>query len=132
MIQKSAQKGFLLIETLVAIVIIAVVVVTVLSGMQRALKMTLRSEQFTEKGLPMETLLFEMETGMRMDLLANGGAAVKDDQEFEVIKETVISENLEEETGEAAFYRFNIRTSGEEGLRQETGEIFLGQGLFSS
>lgn len=131
MMRKGDQKGFLLIETLVAIVIIAVVVVTVLSGMQRALKMTLRSEQFTEKGLPMETLLFEMETGMRMDLLANGGAAVKDDQTFEVIKETVISEKPEEEAGEAAFYRFNIRTSGEEGLKQETGEIFLGQGLFS-
>lgn len=81
---KTGARGFLLIEGLVAIVIIAVAVTAALTGIGRSLELASRSESFTETALPLEALLFEIETGAHAGLVEGGGQAEYGGREFEV------------------------------------------------
>lgn len=136
MCAKRSEHGFLLIEVLVAIVIIAVTVTALLTGLRQALQMTARSEEFTQAALPMETLLFEIETGARADLLENGGSVENESRKFEVSREIIFpAEPDDSVSGEPnmmmPFFKLEIKSADHSRLQFDTGEIFLGQELFS-
>lgn len=129
------QNGFLLVEVLVAVVVIAITVIVLLSGMRAALKMTARSEGFTENSLRTEALLFEMQAGERMDLIENGGFVEAGEREFEIKREIVLPKDVavEEEYGAviAPSYRLSIATPDDASVSFNTGEIYLARELFS-
>ncbi len=131
----QAQRGFFLVEVLVAIVIISVAMVAALAGMARALKMSERSEAFTETVLPMEQLLFEIETGSRQDLLETGGKAEFKDKTFQVHSSLAVeSETENAQPGMPPLppvYRLEVNSSEEGSYDFWKADMVLGQELFA-
>ena len=128
------QRGFFLVEVLVAIVIISVAMVAALAGMSRALKMSERSEAFTQTVLPMEELLFEIETGSRQDLLEAGGKAQFNDKTFQVQSRLAFDAKTEKEKKDqpphTPFYRLEVNSSDEGSADFWKADMVMGQELF--
>lgn len=130
-------RGFLLVEVLVALVIIAIAVTASLTGLGRALKVTGRTEAFTRTVLPMESVLFDLETGYRTDLIEEGGDVVAQGEPFHVDREILLPETPEAENAELVvtpppYYKLDIVSSGPDEPNVFRTEMFLGQEMFKS
>lgn len=71
--ERTNSEGFLLVEALIAILILSVVLVASLGGIAQTLKLSKRGEETTKAILAFENLLFDFETGERLDLVLYGG-----------------------------------------------------------
>lgn len=69
----ASQEGFLLIEALIAILLLSLVLTASLGGIAQALRLSKRGEETTKAVLAFENLLFDLETGERLDLVYYGG-----------------------------------------------------------
>lgn len=67
------QKGFQLIEVMIAMVILSIASVALMGVLGGALKATGKGEAVTKGLLELEKLMYRLETGDRMDLLLYGG-----------------------------------------------------------
>lgn len=131
------SRGFLLVEVLVALVIIAIAVTASLTGLGRALKVTGRTEAFTRTVLPMESVLFDLETGYRTDLIEEGGDVVEQGEHFHVDREILLPEIPEVENAEITvtpppYYKLDIVSGGPDESSVFRTEMFLGQEMFKS
>jgi len=128
-----SNKGFILMEVLISIMIISIAMAAAVTGMGRALKLTGRSEEFTRGTLPMETLLFELETGGRADLIEGGGEATVEGREYLVDRRLIVppKENEDAETTAPPFYILTLRNAGEQPGNLQNAEIFFGQEIFT-
>lgn len=130
-------RGFLLVEVLVALVIIAIAVTASLTGLGRALKVTGRTEAFTRTVLPMESILFDLETGYRSDLIEEGGDVVEQGEHFHVDREILLPvipeiENTEKAVTPPPYYKLDIISGGPDESNVFRTEMFLGQEMFKS
>lgn len=88
--QKTSNKnqrvrGFLLIEALIAILLLSLVLVASLGGIAQALRISKRGEETTKAILAFENLLFDLETGGRLDLVLYGGKGrLKEGYDYEI------------------------------------------------
>lgn len=85
------KKGFLIVEVLIAILILAVVFVPLMAAMAQSARVASRSSQTTEAVSRYEALLFEVESGLRPDIAGYGGRGELDGQyryEIDPVKST--------------------------------------------
>ncbi len=68
-----SQKGFLIMDVLIAASILAVAFTVFLSAITQALRVSSRSSQTTDAISRFEPFLFEIESGLRADLASGGG-----------------------------------------------------------
>ncbi|OGW69581.1 MAG: hypothetical protein A2036_04320 [Omnitrophica bacterium GWA2_50_21] len=69
----SNRQGFTLFEVLIALVIIALAVTVSLGGIAAVLRFSEKMNQRTEAMSELEQLLFQLESGNRVDLFLYGG-----------------------------------------------------------
>ena len=69
----KCEKGFLLTEAVVVILILAIGFTAFVGVLSQALKVSSRAQRLTEALLQFENLLFQLETGERVDLIDYGG-----------------------------------------------------------
>ena len=67
------DAGFLLVEVLMAILILAIAFVAFMGAMAQSMKVSYKSSQTTEAISRYEAFLFEIENGLRPDLAGYGG-----------------------------------------------------------
>jgi len=67
------QKGFLIIEVLIVIMIIAITFVAFMGAMAQGLRVSSKSDEITDAISRYESFLFEIENGLRPDLAGYGG-----------------------------------------------------------
>ena len=72
--EDKGERGFLLVEVLLAILILSTAITAFLGSLSQVLRVTRREIETTQAILPLEHLLFELEIGERSDLLSTGGA----------------------------------------------------------
>ena len=70
---RARQKGFLIVEVLIAVMVLAVAFVALMGAMAQAVKVSSRSSRVTEAISRYEPLLFEIESGLRPDIAGYGG-----------------------------------------------------------
>ena len=79
------EKGFLMMEALILILIISVTFTAFIGVIVQALKVSSRSRETTDAVSKYEFLLFELENGFRADLLNFGGREnVEGGYEYEI------------------------------------------------
>ena len=71
--KRKSRDGFLLLEALIAILILSIALVASLGGIAQALRIAKRGEETTRNLLAFERILYELETGERLDLVSEGG-----------------------------------------------------------
>ena len=69
----SNDNGFLLLEALIAMLILSVTFVAVAGAVLQALRVSERAEETTGAVLKADNALFELESGLRADLVKYGG-----------------------------------------------------------
>ena len=69
----ARRKGFLIVEVLIVIMILAVAFTAFLGGMAQVLKVSSKSSRMTDAISRYDSLLFEIENGLRPDLAGYGG-----------------------------------------------------------
>lgn len=69
----KSRSGFLLVEVLLALLVLAVAFVAFLGAMAQALRVSSRSGRTMEAVSKMEELLFGIQNGLRPDLAGYGG-----------------------------------------------------------
>ena len=67
------RGGFLIVEVLIAIMVLAVAFVALLGAMAQAVKVSSKSSQMTDAISCYESFLFEIESGVRPDIAGYGG-----------------------------------------------------------
>ena len=67
------QKGFLLIEVLVAILVLSISMVAIVGTIGQVLTLSKRADETAKAVFQMENLLFSLESGARSDLVLYGG-----------------------------------------------------------
>ncbi len=70
----SRQKGFALLEVLIAVLILAVAVTAFMGGISATLRLAQRAEATSRALWELEKVLFMLESSQRMDLISYGGA----------------------------------------------------------
>ncbi len=120
---QNQNKGFLLVEALIAIVILAIVTATFLTGMAQALKVEDKANQTTRAVYEFEKTLYELETEKREDLIAYGGREVKGPYRLaiESKEKTDLGEKL------PSFYHLNVKLSWKEDREFLEEDLFLGE-----
>jgi len=68
-----SQRGFTLLEVLIAVVILSVTVTAFIAGISQSLRLSQRSEEITQAVLKLEASFSELETGERSELVRYGG-----------------------------------------------------------
>ena len=135
---KSA-KGFLLIEALIAILILSVVLVAALGGISQGLRLSSRAEETTKAVLAFESLLFELETGTRSDLVGFGGSGNLGEYSYHIESQSSDSENSSPSEAESdsdsdsdhegpSFYQIKGRMDWKDGKENIALEAYLSQG----
>ena len=83
--KKISHKGFLILEVMIAILILAVAFAVFMSAMAQTLRVSVRAKNTAEALSRFDSLLFEIESGIRIDLASYGGRAdLKDDYQYEI------------------------------------------------
>ena len=78
-------KGFLLIEAMLLMLVLAVGFAAFVTVLAQVLKISVRAQNVTEGRLRFEELLFDLETGSRSDLVAFGGTGIlRDGYRYEI------------------------------------------------
>jgi competence protein ComGC len=67
------QKGFLMVEVLIVVLILAVAFTAFMGAMAQSLRVSSKSSQTTDAISRFGAILFEMESGLRPDLAGYGG-----------------------------------------------------------
>lgn len=120
-----------------ALVVIAVAVTAALTGFGRALHVAARTEAFTRTVLPMEELLFDLETGQRPDLMEEGGESVERGETFQVTRSLAEPESVlpaqapQQPRPASAIYRLEVMSSGPREWNRFRSELYLTQEAFS-
>lgn len=70
---RSSKSGFLMVEVLITIMILAVAFTVFLGAMAQTLRVSSKSSQLTDAISAFEPLRFELESGLRPDLVFYGG-----------------------------------------------------------
>lgn len=84
------SQGFLLMEALIVILILAVAFTAFMGVMAQALRVSSKARQMTEAVSEYEAFLFELESGMRPDLvLFGGGGELAGGYQYEIHSETL-------------------------------------------
>ena len=91
-----SEKGFTLLEVLISILILAVTLTAFMGGISQVLMLSGRMEETSQVLAGYEKLLFELETGMRADLVAYGGQGKLNDKLTYEIKSKPQKVNLRE------------------------------------
>ena len=121
------EKGFLLLEALVSILILSVALAASLTGIAQVLRLKERADETTKAIVQFDNLLFQLEAGMRTDLLRDGGRGKIGEFDYDIRSETVNSENTgvkkdETEGDPAPFLSFrNVKSH----LSWKNGKEFL-------
>ena len=80
------QKGYFLIEALMALLLLSLTLVALIGSTGQALKIFKRQTETTHSLLKMEEIFFDLETGLRPDLVRYGGTEKSDKKsEFQVL-----------------------------------------------
>ena len=80
-----SQKGFLLLEGLMTLLILAITFAAFMGAMTQALRVSVRANHATDAVSQIEALLFEIESGLRADLASDGGKGdMKNDYHYEM------------------------------------------------
>lgn len=120
------QSGFLLMEALLALLVLSVAFVVCLGAVAQALRLSSRAEETTKAVLASETLLFELETGMRPDLVVFGGRGERAPYRYVIESET--TNDLEKPI--VSFYDLKARMDWKEGRDYLDFEAYLPEGAF--
>ena len=89
----NQEKGFFLVEALIALLILSVTLVALIGVTGQALKISERGIKTTEALLGMEEILFQLESGIRVDLVKYGGREnLKGGYSFDVSDSKVLTE----------------------------------------
>ena len=80
-----SQGGFLLLEVLMALLVLAVTFAAFMGAMTQALRVSVRANHTMDAVSQLEPLLFEIESGVRADLASDGGKGdLKDGYHYEI------------------------------------------------
>lgn len=83
---KMGQKGFLIVDVLIAIMVLAVLFALFMGAMMQSAKAALKSARTTDALSSFEPVLFEMQSGLRPDLTMYGGdGQIKPDFRYKVV-----------------------------------------------
>lgn len=72
---RCPQKGFLIVEVLVVVLVLAAAFTFFMTAMRQALRVSERSGRTPEAISKLESLFFQLESGLRPDLAGYGGQA---------------------------------------------------------
>ena len=79
------QSGFLLLEVLITLFILAITFTVFMGAMTQALRVSVKANRTTDAVSRFEPLLFEIESGVRADLASDGGKGeLKNDYLYEI------------------------------------------------
>lgn len=76
--RRLSDKGFLIVDALIAISILAVSFVFFMGGMAQVLRVSTKSSRTMEALSTFESLLFQIDSGVRPDLAGYGGIGALD------------------------------------------------------
>ena len=80
-----SNKGFLLLEALMALLILAIAFAAFMGAMSQVLRVSYRANHTMDSVSQIEPLLFEIENGVRADLASYGGKGdLKDGYHYEI------------------------------------------------
>lgn len=80
------QKGFLIVDVLIAIMVLAVLFALFMGAMMQSAKVAIKSARMTDAISSFGPILFEVETGLRPDLALYGGEGqLKPDFRYKLI-----------------------------------------------
>lgn len=80
------QNGFLIMDVLIAIMVLAVMFCLFMGAMMQTAKVSLISSQTTEAVSEFEQLIFEIQNGLRGDLAVYGGEGpLKDKYRYKIV-----------------------------------------------
>lgn len=117
------NRGFLLIEALIAILLLSLVLTASLGGIAQGLKLSKRGEDTTKAILAFENLLFDFETGERLDLVLYGGRGkLEEGLGYEIDPQRKAPK---EEESLVSFSSLNLALSWKEGKESLALQTFL-------
>lgn len=82
-----AEQGFFLMEALILVLVISLTFVAFMGVIAQALKISVRDQELLEGISKYEELLFELENGLRPDLLLFGGRGKEGAYHYEIKSE---------------------------------------------
>ena len=115
---RPQRQGFLLIEALLALLILSLVLVASLGAIAQGLRIAKKGEETTRALLTFEKILFDLETGKRLDWVLYGGKGEWDEKyQYEMTSRV--------ETNLPLFSSLKTRLSWKEGRGSLQLETFL-------
>ena len=104
-----SNKGFLLLEVLMALLILAIAFAAFMGAMSQVLRVSYRANHTMDSVSQIEPLLFEIESGVRADLASSGGKGeLKDGSHYEI--------EVKEEGDLASHLTGSLSSRGEKGF----------------